>query len=416
MTNAQDMITSTPALNVMLACQPILTGDWEVAAFDLILQQSGSGNGVTMDDIRAIVPLVLENYSRIYQGGKTLAVPSYIHLSQQMLLDPKTGELPPESLVLALQTGDRIHPELPPRLHALAREGHRLALCHYTPGPALEVLLDAVRVVRLDLSTLAPEDVPPLVAELGGRDIELLADGIATREQFLRCRDLGFHYFQGTFLSEVAPVRGRKIGGNKLLLLQLLEKLRDPNATAASLEALAIRDANLTYRLLRIVNSAAQGIRREVDTLSQAITLLGTGELERWVNLFLVEAGTDKPGELTRNMLVRARMCEILAELDGRPVPVNHFIVGLLSQLDAAMDISMPELVEQLPLGPEARVALLRREGSQGEILTEVEHYEQGRFDQLNELFDPTYYEVAYRHACAWARQIQCELGASGAT
>jgi EAL and modified HD-GYP domain-containing signal transduction protein len=190
----------------------------------------------------------------------------------------------------------------------------------------------------------------------------------------------------------------------------LLAKLQDPDATAASLEALAIRDASLTYRILRIVNAAAQGFRRKVDTLSQAITLLGTEEITRWVNLFLVENEPGKPGELTRNMLVRARMCEILAELGNRPIPVNHFIVGLLSQLDVLMDISMEELMEQVPLGPEVKLALLQRAGSQGEILAEVERYEQGRFSELNELFNKTYYEVAYRHASAWARQVQFEL------
>lgn len=411
MTNAHEMIASTPALNVMLACQPVFTGDWEVAAFDLVLRQSGSDEAAKVEDIQAVVPLVLENYSRISRHGRMLSVPSYIHLSQPMLIDSRIAELPQQSLVLTLRPGDEIDPSLPDRLKSLARDGHRLALYDYAPGrDDLDGLLDTVHIVRLDLARLAPGDIPTLVGGLAARGIEVLADGIATREQFQHCRDLGFTYFQGTFLSEVAPVRGRKISGNKLLLLQLLEKLQDPHATAASLEALAIRDANLTYRLLRIVNSAALGTRREVNTLSQAITLLGTEEVRRWVNLFLIEAEPGKPGELTRSMLVRGRMCEILAELDSRPSPVNHFIVGLLSQLDALMDISMTELMEQLPLGKEAQLALLQREGSQGQVLAEVEHYEQGRFDQLG-LFDPAYYEVAFRHACAWARQVQCELG-----
>ena len=123
-----------------------------------------------------------------------------------------------------------------------------------------------------------------------------------------------------------------------------------------------------------------------------------------------------KPEALTRGMLIRGRMCEVLAELSDQEggqqsTSVNHFIVGLLSQLDALMDIAMPELMEQVPLSQDVKSALLERRGPLGAVLTEVEAYEAGRFDALSLLSERAYYEVAYRHSTAWARQVQQAMG-----
>lgn len=411
MQTARELVTETPALDTLLACQPVLTRNRDVAAFDLIIQPGQAGTPLAMEHIQAALPVVLDTYARIFQHGGVVSVPSFLKVPQELLFDARLPELPGKQLTLAVEAGETIAPGLAEHLTALAAAGHHLALHGYDPDREdLAPLVRAVHIVRLDLESLSDEALRGAVAQLRPQGVDLLAHGIDSQDRFRECIELGFTYFQGTFLSEVTPVRGKKIGGNKYLLLELLSRLQNPDATAASLEELAIRDPNLTFRILRIVNSAAHGARREIDTLSQAITLLGTDEIRRWVNLFLVEAEPGKPEELTRGALVRARMCEILAELDNQPLPVNHFIVGLLSQLDVLMDINMEELVEQLPLRQEAKVALLERKGSQGEILAEVEHYERGHFDRLSTRLEPAIYEAAYRHACAWARQVQFDM------
>lgn len=413
MLNLQEITSAVaPPLDMLLACQPVYTRNQDVAGFDLTMQHLDAGTAITMTDIQALVPVVLENYAKLFQHGKIAPVPSFIRIPPQILFEPALLELPRKQLILEISEAESLPlAELAQRLQQLSANGHRLALDSRTLCRTdVDQLLDTVHIARLDLARLSDGELQRALEKLRRRGIDILAHNISSRAQFRDCVEQGFTYYHGSFLGEATPVQGKKIGGNKVLLLQLLAKLQDPEATATSLEALAIRDANLTYRILRIVNAAAQGFRRKVDTLSQAITLLGTEEIKRWVNLFLVENEPGKPGELTRNMLVRARMCEILAELGNRPVPVNHFIVGLLSQLDVLMDISMEDLMEQVPLGPEVKLALLQRAGSQGEILAEVERYEQGRFSELNELYNKTYYEVAYRHASAWARQVQFEL------
>nr|WP_305121293.1 HDOD domain-containing protein [Microbulbifer elongatus] len=248
------------------------------------------------------------------------------------------------------------------------------------------------------------------ITKLRTHGVETLADNLKTRERFATCVKLGFTYYQGDFLSVPSPVKGKKISGNKALLLELLNELQNPTASPMRLEEIALQDAKLTYRILKLVNSAAVSLHREVRSISQAIGLLGMKEIQRWASLFLIEGEQGKPEELTRKMLIRGRMCEVLAEICGNGNASDNFIVGLLSLLDAMMDISMSELMEQVPLSQSVKDALLHRYGSLGDVLNEVELYEQGRFSELSLLDSQPIYETAYRHSVSWARQAQQAL------
>ncbi|HIK73100.1 MAG TPA: HDOD domain-containing protein [Alcanivorax sp.] len=404
-------------LDVILACRPVYTRNQDVAAFQLLLHGEKPAEGASLSDIEATNTVILGSYTQVFQGGKTRSVPSFLKVTDEVLMAPELPDLPKKQYILEIPQHLMLTSDLVDRLKALARRGYRLAMDGYDPADdELDVLLDIVHIVKIDIRGVDADSLRRTSEKLRAHGVELLADQIADRAQFQRCLELGFDYYQGDFLSTPSPVKGKKIAGNKLLLLQLLTELHSPDASPARLEEIAIKDAGLTYRLLKTVNSAAMGLRREVNSLSDAIALLGLEEIKRWANLFLIDGEMDKPEALTRGMLIRGRMCEVLAELHGqeggeRSASVNHFIVGLLSQLDALMDIAMPELMEQVPLSQEVKSALLERRGPLGAVLTEVEAYEAGRFDALSLLGERAYYEVAYRHSTAWARQVQQAMG-----
>ncbi len=417
MTRARDAIEAEDKLDVILACRPVYTRNQDVAAFQLLLHGEKPAEGASLSDIEATNTVILGTYTHVFQGGKTRSVPSFLKVTDEVLMAPELPNLPKKQYILEIPNNLMLTSELVDRLKALARRGYRLAMDGYDPGDdELDVLLDIVHIVKIDVRDSDADTLRRTSEKLRGHGVELLADQIADRTRFQQCMELGFDYYQGDFLSTPSPVKGKKIAGNKLLLLQLLTELHSPDASPARLEEIAIKDAGLTYRLLKTVNSAAMGLRREVNSLSDAIALLGLEEIKRWANLFLIDGEMHKPEALTRGMLIRGRMCEVLAELSDQEggqqsTSVNHFIVGLLSQLDALMDIAMPELMEQVPLSQDVKSALLERRGPLGAVLTEVEAYEAGRFDALSLLSERAYYEVAYRHSTAWARQVQQAMG-----
>lgn len=398
-------------LQVLLARQPIFTKNQDVAAFELLFRDESGEIDLTVAEDRGTLEVISNTYSNICQNGETQSLPCYVKVTDKTLLSENFPELPKNQFILELLGSSEVTAPLLKRLKEFGNEGYRIALSDYDPeDPKFSQLLGLVHVVKLDILRLGLDNLPDIIRKLRPYHLELLADKVETQEQFRGCLEMGFGLYQGFFLRRPEPVRGKKVSGSKVILLQLLAELENPNTTAQSLEQIAINDPALTFKILRVVNSAAFSIRREIESLSHAITLLGMDQIRRWVMLFLAASDGSKPDELTRNMLLRGRMCELLAEMAGRQSPINYFIVGLLSQLDVLLDMDMPALMEQVPLQQEIKQALLNRSGGLGEVLQEVEFYEEARFDELKGLLDRPFYEVAYRHSVNWAQQVMGAL------
>lgn len=390
----------------LIAFQPVYSRNMNVAALKLLLE-SDSGSQPTDTYVGNVSQLVLDTYGSLCQFGQVTTVPVHLEVPDNLLANPDSADLPAKQFILYISARQRPTLATLNSLRSLANQGYRLALTDY-PGNEENAnpLLDIVHMAILDVSGW---DLPALKGrfdKLRALGVDIQVDGLTSQQQFRTCFDLGCHYFSGQFQEKPLNSSGRSLGSDKLLLLELLTELQKPNTSIGALEAIAIKDANLTYRLLKIINSAAFGASRQIDTLAHAINLLGINQLSRWITLFLIEGNQDQNRDLMRTMLIRGRMCEILAELLDREKITGHFIAGLLSQLDLMTGMSMAELMDKVPLSSDIKGALLFGEGSMGELLREVEHYEQGHFNRLKNLVEREFYEVAYRHSTAWAKQI----------
>ena len=407
MTNAIDTADS---LDLLLARQPVFNKSQDVVAY-LLLYRNGDDNAAkTINDHLATSSVILNTYASICEDGQVRSLPCYIKLTDKTLMADDFPELPKDHFILEILGHSNITPEFVERVRALGQQGYRLALSDYKPDPKFEPLLNLIHILKLDVQSLGLETLPQIVKDLRPYHLELLADKVETQDEFRKCHELGFALFQGYFLSKPEPVKGKKLGSSKVLLLQMMVELQNPQATAQSVEQLVINDPLLTYRILRVVNSAAFNFQREIESLSHAISLLGFDQIRKWVSLFLVTDTQEKPEELTRSMLVRGRMCELLAEMLGRDQPINNFITGLFSKLDVLLDMEMPDLLEQVPLQNDVKAALLNHEGQLGQILEQVCHYEEGDFENMNLLLDQAFYEAAYRHSLTWSQQVMKSL------
>jgi EAL and modified HD-GYP domain-containing signal transduction protein len=178
---------------------------------------------------------------------------------------------------------------------------------------------------------------------------------------------------------------GRDIPASKLNYLQVLREVNQPDVDFKRLAAILQRDVSLSYKLLKLINSAHYGMRHQIQSLQQALVLLGIVEIKKWVSLLLTRGlGEDKPNELVINSLCRARFAELLAPKVGlRHVASELFLMGLFSHVDAMMDRRMPDLLGDLPLSESIKEALLNRRGPLGEILTLLIDYERGDWPRV---------------------------------
>lgn len=139
----------------------------------------------------------------------------------------------------------------------------------------------------------------------------------------------------------------------------------------------------LGYKILRLVNSAQYGISTTITSIHQAIAMIGLEPLRGWLTLLLLSNTVDKPEELTIIAMLRAKMCELLARRTGQRTASSFFLVGLLSVLDALMDLPMTEVLDHIPLSKDITDALFYGAGRPGEALKCVLAYERGDWDRV---------------------------------
>jgi EAL and modified HD-GYP domain-containing signal transduction protein len=193
-------------------------------------------------------------------------------------------------------------------------------------------------------------------------------------------------------------------------------ELNRPEVDFDRLEELIKSDVSLSVRLLRFLHSAGFGWRHEVDTIGQALRVLGERPARRWASLVaLTLIGEEKPAALVTTTLVRAQLCEQLGAESSLPErQADLFLVGLLSTLDAILDRPMEEVLAQVSVSPEVREALLTGDNHLSDTLQLAISYDRGDWHRVHELAPRIAYPEpsipeAYRHAVEWVARVTAE-------
>ena len=336
---------------------------------------SSSSTPRTDGGAKATAALLLDAFGDI--GLERLAGrhAAWVTMTPEFLLEVGTPPVRPDRVVLQL-------PAAPPTddvLSALQRlqfSGYTIALDGYDAA-----LAAVAKMVRIPVAGRSDDELKSAIAEPAARGLELVATGVATPEELERCSALGFTIFQGAFFGRPDHTRQRRVGTGGIASLAALAAVAHPDASFEDLEHAIGNDVGLSLKLLRYVNSAFFALPRTVETVREALTLLGTATVRRWATVMaLVSAADDAPEELVELALQRARMCEVLGGNRALDASDGHFTVGLFSVADALLGSSMEDVLETLPFSDEIRAALLNREGPKGELLDTVVEYEQGEF------------------------------------
>lgn len=238
----------------------------------------------------------------------------------------------------------------------------------------------------------------------------LCATNVNSLDDYTLSKDNVLDLLQGQFYTLPSAKEKLKVSPSLQTLMQLLVKLQDPEVNPEELAATINQDVSLSYKLLRLVNSAFFGLPREVSSTKQAIVMLGHNKIKTWASLLSLSGVDDKPVELRIVAMTRARMCELLAKYYQGQSEL-FFAVGLFSTLDALMDSPLSTLIEKLPLSEEVKLALLEFAGPAGNALRDVLNYEKGDWVKLDASAIPV--EVlarCYLDAIHWAKELNNQL------
>jgi EAL and modified HD-GYP domain-containing signal transduction protein len=264
------------------------------------------------------------------------------------------------------------------------------------------------------MSQHSPEELGKLVEALKKRKLSLVAERVETAEDFERCAALGFDSFQGYFLQHPKTFSAKPVPSSRLGTLRLVAILQSDDSSINEVEQMISQDISLSYRVLRCINSSYYNFTREIDSIRQAIVILGFEKLRQLCALIALQGLEDRPPSVFIDAMTRARMCEQLGRLRGFRETPPLFITGLFSTLDALTGLSMAELLRVLPLAPPVVKALTTQDGDLGRLLREVIAYERGEWNEAAFKGVPIdAIQTAYLESVDWAKATQAMVAST---
>jgi c-di-GMP-related signal transduction protein len=411
MSGAEAARGKVPELKTLfyVARQPIFDREEKVFGYELLFR-NGLENAFSGDPdeaSRATLDRSLLMGLDVLCDGRR----AFVNCTKDTLIKGLVTLLPSTSTVVEILEDVPADPDVMAACRSLKETGYMIALDDYMVDDKREPLAEMADIIKVDLQLTTEAQRDELIRRHGPWRCRMLAEKVETPADFTKARDQGFVYFQGYFFRRPEMLNTRDMPANRLQCLRMLREVSRPDVDIIGLETLIKSEAAICYRLLRYLNSSIFGLKSEIHSVRHALSMLGEREVRRWVRLVAaVGAGEEKPSDLVLAALVRGRFGELLSPR------VSHgdsdlFLMGLLSLLDAMLEMPMAEVLERVPLDLETKAVLLGQASLLRPVYQLMLAHESGEWEAVGQLCQNLKLQsedVAglYWQAQQWARDV----------
>lgn len=412
-------VPPAPAVDqVFIARQPILDRAGRVCAYELLFRASATASAAGQVSAQASASVFSDAVLAFGLDAITHGRPAYINVTRELLLKGIPAGLPPGRVVIELLETIEADDDVLAACVDLRRAGYQIALDDFTLTDRTAGLVPLADIIKVDFRGAGDRAAREQIAAAGrAHGLVLLAEKVETLDEFDAAAAEGFNYFQGYFFGRPVTQVATPVPAHQIGYFRMLRALQDPDLSLQKLETLVKHDASLCFRVLRAVNSAACGQTTHVESIRQALVLIGADAVRRWVSLWVLAGLNERAHpEIVDMASVRARCCEILAaQRSGPDLAPAGFLMGMCSLLDAILARPMDTLLEQLPLPPNIQAALRGEDTDLRRLLDCVIAYERGQWERCLALaarvgIRPAALPAAHREAMRWSTEF---LGAS---
>lgn len=393
-----------------VARQPILTADEKVFGYELLFRD-GVEDFFSCPDLdhasrNTLNTSMLLGLDVLCDGRR-----AFINCTRDILLKEYMTLLPSGQAVVEILESVPSDELVLAACQNLKAAGYMIALDDFGVGDPREALTDLADIIKVDLRATSAADAAVMVKRYGPWRCRMLAEKVETREEFVAAKKAGFVYFQGYFFRRPEILTAHEIPANRVNYLRMLTAVSKPELDVREIENVVKGEASLCYRLLRYLNSAAFGFANEIHSVRHALAILGEREVRRWIRLVAtLAAGQGKSNDLVLTALVRARFCELLSP----KIPHGDsdlFLMGLLSLMDAILEIPMSQVLDHVPIDQETRSMLLGGASHLRPFYQLMLAQESGEWETASHLTAQLHLvesEVAecYWKAMQWAREV----------
>jgi len=388
-------VTEMSASEVFLGRHPILNGKQKTIGYELLFRAKGEDTNTNLNDLSATSGVIVNLLSQFGIDQILDNKIGFLNIAASSLMSDTIELLPAERIVLEILEDVPINAQIITRCKALKELGFKLAIVDYANRPEHIVLLPYVDYVKIDFSTTTVEEAPALIERVRKKStVKIVAEKIEDEALFSACEKLNFDAYQGYFFAKPTVLEGKQPQPDQMCLMRMIGMLLG-DADLSELETLFKSSPSLTLGLLKLVNSVGvNGGRETVESIRQAIVILGQKQMLRWVQLLMYSTPSNPASDaIMLQVANRARLMELIAQ-KTESYQTNFsdqaFMVGMLSLADVIIHSPIDEILNDIGLSDNLKKAILEQTGTHGEILKLVKSMELSHFDatqyKLNEL------------------------------
>ncbi len=394
-------------IDIYVGRQPIYTPSMDIFGYELLYRAKENTRALHRDGDKASSQVIFNTFIEIGMGKIVEDKLAFMQVDRGYLTGKAPMPFPKEQVVLCIAPWITLDEEVLASLAVLRNQGYFFALEDNPDQELSSLLVKDINILKLNIHRFPLSDLRERVLDFRRFPCRLLADHVQTQEEYDTCREFGFDFYQGNFLSKPKVIRGRRLPARRFSLLKLLTCLYDPDVDMKELEDLIRQDVSLSYRLLRMVNSAFYALDTKVESIRHALVILGLKQVRAWLTILAMAEVNDRSTTLMTTAMIRGKMCELLSQSMGYKQEDRYFTIGLLSILDAIMDLPMMEVLENLPLTEDINAALSSHTGPMGAVLGCVIAYENGEWNDVESTnFSPVALRDSYLASIAWASEV----------
>ncbi len=405
-------------IDTFFARQPIFDSKKEPRGYALLYRHSSEAEYASFDDKDIATLTVISNAIMSMPKENAPRRKLFITFTEEPVRRKIPLALPAETTVIAIPETFTKNREVLQALVDLKKEKYQIAVNDYTGDPKADILLKIADFVFIDVLDGDRKRIKGLADKALPHKCLLAAKRVEDLTHFNLAHDLGFSLFQGFFFEKPEIVPGRKLSSNQISRLMLFRALEKENPEFGELAQIIESDVSISYRLLALINSASFSLSRKVDSIKQALVLLGLKQVRSWLWLIFLSDITpeEKTSELPYLSAIRAKFLERAAANHDvqNPKPESLYMLGLFSLLEALLDIPIDDIAENLPLDDAIVAALCGEQNQYAPWLELAKLFERGDWGHIDEIIttlklDPMNVANSYAEALAWAKSIQDE-------
>ena len=302
------------------------------------------------------------------------------------------------------------------RMDELKKKGYRLAMRKLLVADFenYKMILRRIDFILLDHKRIDISKATVYFTKLYP-NVKLCAINIEKQEIFEELRKKGgYTYYEGKFYRTPITKGDTEIAPVKMTYIELMNIVNNPDFDLTKAADVIGRDTALVVSMLKMVNRMT--VNSGISSIRHAAAMLGQKELKRWINTAVTgKLCEDRPGEVTRLSLIRAKFAENLAPQFGMAAQAQElFLMGLFSVLDVVLNKPMAEALTIVKVSKNIENALVKNEGDFAEVNDFIRAYEDANWSEVSRIMvvdnismDETY--DAYLASLKWYKDLYSE-------